>query len=468
MADLVDLPGWAHALRNGPRLGASVSMLADWAVSSPWTRASEKAKLALRDAVTNLLAVTVGGAAMTVQHALVDEWNPEPGGATLIGTGRTATVEVAAWLNAVNGVVLERDEGNRFAKGHPAVQTAPVILALAERGGISGPRLWNALLVGYEIAARFGRATSFSRDVHTHGTFGVPGAAAGCAVLFDADAGVVARAIEAGVSLPPATNWATVFDGSALRDQWVGAGNVTGLAAVRYASSQLPLGHDGGPARLGGTLGTIDTDCLVDGLGADLLVNMSYLKQYSSCAYTHSAADAAIALRSRLYSAGFNVDAIVEVDAEVTGTALALDDRRWTTRPGAYFSVPFAVASSLVYGDVGVNRSAVPAAAELAELAERVRVIPAGPDVPRRIPAARPARVTVRLVNGESFSETVEHPQGDVMFTPFTSELFEKVLAEALTPASLAPEALHAAVASFDLEAPDAVHRGLHFLTPTG
>ncbi len=461
MAEATDLRAWAQSLRDEPRLGGALLELADWAVSDPWLRASEGAKRALRNAITNLLAVTAGAAAVPDQQAFLAAWDPEPGAATIIGTGRTAPVEAASWINGVTAVFFERDEGNRYAKGHPGVQTAPAILALAERLDIAGERLWNALYVGYELATRFGRATAFHPDVHTHGTFGVAGAAAGCALLLDGDRDAVARAIEAAVSLPPATNWVTVLDGSALRDQWIGAGIVAGLAAARYGIAGLPVGRDGGTVRLGGRLGEIDPAILVDDLGGEGLVTRSYLKQYSSCAYTHSSADATILLRSRLAERGLDVDEVLGIDAEVTGLAAALDAPDWESRPAAYFSVPFAVASALLHGDVRIDRATVPADPALAGLAQRVTVIAADGVIPSPVPDSRPARVTLRLADGSTLTETVVHPAGDATDTPFSGERLEAILAEELAPAGLDVDAVHRAVAGLDHDEPGAVHAAL-------
>ncbi|HEY0247127.1 MAG TPA: MmgE/PrpD family protein [Gryllotalpicola sp.] len=463
-----DLRAWAQSLRDGPRLGAAVTALADWASSDPWSCASENARGALRNAITNLLAVTAGAAAMPEQQAFLDAWDPEPGAAVVIGTGRSVPVEAAAWINGVNAVFFERDEGNRYAKGHPAVQTAPAILAVAERLGISGEPLWNALYVGYELATRFGRATAFHPDVHTHGTFGVPGAAAGCALLLGGDRDAVARAIEAAVALPPATDWATVLDGSALRDQWVGAGLVAGLAAARYGIAGLPVGRDGGTIRFGGRLGEIAPAVLVDDLGGEGLVTRSYLKQYSSCAYTHSSADAAILLRAELAERGLGADDVLGIEAEVTGLAAALDDRTWDSRPAAYFSVPFAVASALLYGDVRIDRAAVPAEPALTALAQRVTVIAADGTIPSPIPNARPARLTLRLSDGSTLVTTVAHPKGDALDTPFSREHFETILAEALAPAGLGAVAAHHAVAGLERSEPGAAHVALLGLAAAG
>ncbi|EHK80314.1 MmgE/PrpD, partial [Saccharomonospora azurea SZMC 14600] len=76
-----------------------------------------------------------------------------PGPAPLVGAGRHTTVDAAAWLNATALVALELDEGNKYAKGHPAAHGFPAVLALADTRDSSGAETAAALLAAYEVAA---------------------------------------------------------------------------------------------------------------------------------------------------------------------------------------------------------------------------------------------------------------------------------------------------------------------------
>jgi 2-methylcitrate dehydratase PrpD len=440
--------------------------LGEWAASAPYSRTSPHEQAALRRAIGNLLAVTAGGAALPELVRLRAVWASSPGPATVIGTDEKVNVEAAVWLNGVAAVSTERDEGNRFSKGHPAAQTAPAVLALAQSLGVSGPTLWNALFVAYEIAARVGRATRFHPDVHTHGPLGAPGAAAGCAILLGADAAGISRAIDAGAAMAPATSWAAVFGGSAVRDQWVGETALAGLAAARYAAAGLPGSAGGFDGAFSNTLGTIDLDRLISGLGSETLVTSSYLKQHSSCAYTHGAADAALDVRRQLEEDGRGADDITLVLVDGTASAAALPATSWHSRHGAYFSVPFAVSSALLYGDVAADRARTPAEPAQAQLATRVSVRDATDELRPDTPTSRPARVTVTLDDGTQFSAAVRHPAGDAVETPFSPERLEELLDEALSPLGRHAADVHAALADLDGSAPGALGSAFAHLTP--
>jgi 2-methylcitrate dehydratase PrpD len=411
---------------------AALDALGAWAEQFCLDQLSPAARSALDDLLANMLAVTVGGAATAEQVALVAAWDPEPGAATLWGTDRTATAEVAAWLNGVAAVSMERDSGNRLTRGHPAAQVFPAVIALAERLGSSSALTLTALAVGHEVAARFGRATAFAPTVHSHGTFGVPGAAAGCAILLGLDAAGISQAIDAGCALPIATSWGPVLAGSAIRDQWIGAGNAAGIAAARYAASGRSEQIGGTLPAFGGILGAVDIHLLVDGLGDHTLLEHGYLKKHSSCAYTHSPIDAALDARRQLAELQVDVGEISSVEVATTAAGAALDSTTWTTRHGAYFSVPFAVASALTHGDVSYARSAPDLADELYDLAARINVIDGADVLTPEGPTHRPARVTLGLNDGRIVTAAVPHARGDIDLSPFDWDEQQELLGDAL------------------------------------
>ena len=70
------------------------------------------------------------------------------GDSPVIGLSPAARPGTAAFLNGTAGTMLELDEGNQYARGHPAIHVVPALLA-APRG--DGAALLTALALGYEI-----------------------------------------------------------------------------------------------------------------------------------------------------------------------------------------------------------------------------------------------------------------------------------------------------------------------------
>jgi 2-methylcitrate dehydratase PrpD len=391
--------------------------LGEWAAAVQWADVPDDARDRMSLILLDSLGVTVLGARQPEQRALVEAWRPAPGPAPLMGGGRSTTVEAAAWLNASALVRLELDEGHKYAKGHPGAHALPAVLALAAELGSSGPETAAALIVAYEVAARFGRATSLRAGAHPHGSWGVAGAAAGCARLLGLPAARVAAAVDTGAGMPVAGHFASALDGNPVRDAWMSASNLSGLAAARMAAAGIARNTGTAATSLGELLGTFDPAALTTELGDRWDVRNGYFKRHASCSFTHPVADAVLELRPTLPADPADVDDIL-VETHSLGAGLAR--QTWDSRLGALFSTPFVVAAALVHGHVRPEASADEARGDsrVQTLARRVRVV-AAPDLDARLPAERAARVTVRAA-GRDLSLEVPNPVGDAAHHPLT------------------------------------------------
>ena len=130
-----------------------------------------------KEIIADTLAVIAAGSQESEIVSLVSRLACSNGPGTLIGTGRKTETATAALINGTAGTFLELDEGNQFARGHPAIHIVPAALALAEQEGLSGRDLINSVALGYEIAARIGIACKLRPSMHPHGTWGTVGAA---------------------------------------------------------------------------------------------------------------------------------------------------------------------------------------------------------------------------------------------------------------------------------------------------
>jgi 2-methylcitrate dehydratase PrpD len=420
---------------SGPTRNA-VRQLGAWVADLRWEDAPAAARDRLRLVLLDSLGVMVVGARQPEQRALVTAWRPPAGPAPLVGGGRLTTVEAAAWLNATALVRLELDEGHKYAKGHPAAHGLPAVLALAADLGSPGRQTMAALLAGYEVAARFGRATALRPGMHPHGSWGVAGAAAGCARLLGLPAEGVAAAIDAGAGLAVAGHFATALDGNPVRDAWLGASNVSGLAAARMASAGIAR-NTGTPAlSLGDVLGSFDPAALTAELGERWDVALGYFKRHASCSFTHPAADAALLIRADLPPRG--IDEIEEILVETHRLAAGLARTTWDHRLGALFSTPFVVACALVHGAVGPDVSADGRRDDpgVNALAAKVTVRVAA-DLDARLPDERAARVTVRIRGAAPRLVEVPNPVGDAAHHPMGEADLIALLGELLDAAAV-------------------------------
>ena len=367
----------------------------------------------------DVVGVTALGAGQPEQRALRGQWRAGPGPAPSFGAGRLVPVDAAAWLNATALVSLELDEGNKYAKGHPAAHGFPAVLALAAELDSSGPDTAAALLAAYETAARFGRATRLRAGAHPHGSWGVPGAAAGCARLLGLGPEATAAAIDTGAGLPVAGHFASATDGNPVRDAWMGAANMSGLVAARMAAAGSARNTGTAALSLGSLLGGFDPAELTDELDTRWDITRGYFKRHAACSFTHPAADAVLALRSAAGAERFTEPLIADVLVQTHELGAGLSKQDWDSRLGAMFSTPFVVATAALTGAVP------PGAADPTGLAdERVRALAgrvrlaAADDLTARLPDERAARVTVRFADGTEATREVPNPVGDADHHP--------------------------------------------------
>lgn len=416
---------------------AEVAALGEWAARLRWEAVPGRVREQLATVLFDVLAANIAGADTAGQHSIRAVWHYPPGHSPIVLAGNAAAgsrlvtdAVTAAFLNGQATVCLELDEGNKYAKGHPAAHCFPAIVALAAEYDVTGPELARALLTGYEIAARFGNATSLHAGAHPHGNWGVAGAAAGCAQILGLDGDRTAAAIDAGSGLPIAGHFNSALDGNSVRDSWVGVANQSGIAAARLAAAGAASNTGTAAHALGHLLGTFDPTALRAGLEdpdtstGDYFITCNYFKRHAACSYTHPVADAAIELRNTCFDSSISPETIehqitdVRVDTHVL--AAPLHRTTWHNSLSAMFSVPFVAAASLLDGKVSPRTTGAPPESIplLTKLARRVRVHEDN-EFTQLLPGQRGARVTLVFTDGHRYSTDVPNPIGDTDFAPF-------------------------------------------------
>lgn len=419
--------------------------LAGWAADLTWDDVPEDVRERLRLILLDTFGVTLLGARLPERAALVEAWALADGPVPVLGAGVDTTPEAAAWLNATALVSLEMDEGNKYAAGHPAAHGFPAVLALAAALDADGPTTAAALLVAYEVASRYGRASRGIPGLHPHGNWGITGAAAGCARLLRLDAATLAAAVDTASGMPIAGHFSAAIDGNPVRNEWMGAGNVAGLAAARLAKAGMAHATGIAARSLGDLLGSFDPAALTEELGERWDIRLGYFKRHASCAFTHPSADAALVLREQLAAEGLSAADVVSAQVTTYSMAAALDRRQWHNRLAAMFSIPYVVTTALLHGRVAPDGYAASREEAFRALAERVEV-GAAPAFDARLPDARGAAVELRLADGRTLRHEVANPIGDVATEPFDHERTVALLLDLLGDA----EALDRVVAAAD------------------
>jgi len=391
-------------------LGRWTAFAADLRFSDLPEAAVDRARLVLLDS----LGVIAAGMREPECRALAERLAARrTGPAPAIGSGLTLDPRDAALVNGAAGTTLELDEGNQYARGHPAIHVVPAALAAAQETKASGADLIAALVLGYEIGARIGIASKLRVTMHPHGTWGTVGAALAVAKLHRADAATIGRAIGLASSLGLSTSRRTMLEGATVRNVYAGLSNQLGLTAWDLAESGFLPERDGIGTVYGGILADdFSADAMVEELGTRWEIARNYFKRHAACRYTHGALDALAQIRAE--SGPIDPDSVRSVEVATYVWAAQLDHPAPETMLAAKFSLPFALAAALVRGEANTDafRDEARADRRILSLARRV-MVREDPAMTAQLPSLRPATVTLTLADGRKLSAKALTNRGD-------------------------------------------------------
>lgn len=364
--------------------------------------------------IYDTFGVMIAGTDTTEVRALAGQ-HTEIGGAPLVGLGVSTTSNASCWVNGAAVCALELDEGSKYARGHPAAHVLPAALAC---GAAHDGHTWlSAVLAGYEVAARFGRATRLHSGVHPHGTWGGAGAATVSARLGSLEADGIASAIDIATGMTLAPHFESALAGDPVRSLWVGAANAAGLEAARLAASGRTAVSGIAARTYGELIGTLDPEPLGVPFEDRFEIMLNYFKRHAACAYTHPAVDAVLAMLDEM---PMPIDEVDSVNVETFTIASSLDRIEWPTRLASMFSIPFVVAVAMSEGEFNPSGSDEVHRTDprIKSLARRTTVT-ASEEFEARLPDRRGARVSVIMRDGSRREAVVEQPVGDAAGATF-------------------------------------------------
>jgi 2-methylcitrate dehydratase PrpD len=309
----------------------------------------------VRQSLKDTLAVTLAGASEALPQQLCADALREDAGcgpASIIGSGKRLGLRQAALVNGAAAHALDFDDVNLSINGHPSAVIWPAVLAVAQARDSSGEQAFMAFLSGYEFACRVGRVVEpghYDRGYHATSSVGVLGATLACARLMQFTQDQALHAV--GIAATMASGLKAMF-GTPCKPLHAGLAARNAVEAVLWAQQGLTsrpdiLECERGFAR------TLSPDFRVqDALDEPdrMWIRENLFKYHAACYGTHSAIEAALALRRR----GIRVDDIhricIRVE-KVADTTCNIADPRTPTE--AKFSLRLAVAMALLGLDTG-------------------------------------------------------------------------------------------------------------------
>ena len=403
----------------------------------------ERAKVILLDVVGCALSALPLPLAQAQMRIALTAFGGSSDEATLIGSGRRASIGAAAYGNASVATSLDQSDGYFGGAAYlwGGTLTVPAALAVGEEREVEGDRLLAAIVAGYEVGARLSDSFVFERSedaVLAENVGGVIAAAVSVAKVLDLDSVQMLSAIGmASLLTPAATLRGYIGPGTQpVRDikQALGWRCLGGVVAAQAATSGLQmtqpvnaLDGDSGFWSMFQSTG-IDESRLFDGFGDQFRILDTHTKRYPGGGMSHGAIELVRSLLS-----GFDMGEIERIDILLDaflGAGVGSQTPKGVV--DGQFSVPHQVAAAL---------AGLPSAADwyldstfdeasIRELARRVFVIPDE----ECTDAYRNRRVfmtkaRIRLVSGETLEGTVESPR-----KLHTDDEFEKKFLTSATP----------------------------------
>ncbi len=347
-----------------------------------------------------------------------------PGARGVLGMAHRLPLRDAAMVNGMLMHGLDYDDTHAAGVLHLTVSTFPAALATAAHVGASGAQLLGAYIIGVEAGARVASVVKGGlHQVGFHPT-GVVGAFAASLVagrLMNLSCTHLAGAQGIALSLASG-NLQFIEDGSWTKRIHPGWAAACGITAAALAADDIPAPRAAYEGRFGlyrshlppMELAACDMSLATAGLGSVWEIDNVAVKPFPACHFVHACAEAAIALRE----AGVDPRRVRSIRALVPeGTVKAVCEplaakRRPKNDYDAKFSIPYAVASALARGRLGLAEL-LPAALVEPEIERLMDKVDYAIDPASTFPKHYTGEVIVTLDDGHTLNHRVAINRGN-------------------------------------------------------
>ncbi|MDA4116949.1 MAG: MmgE/PrpD family protein [Thaumarchaeota archaeon] len=354
--------------------------------------------------------------------------------ATVIGTGKKTTVDMATFVNGA--MIRYFDFNDTYLSKEPAHPSDNIsaVLATAEAEGRSGRDMLLAMTLAYEIQCRLCDAASLRHRGWDHVCYGLVSSALAAGKLMRLSKDELTQAVNISLNSHLAMRQVRAGELS----EWKGF-SFANAARNAVFSALLAREGIGGPSPIfEGEMGffrqvsgpfELDTQRF-GGRDGTFKLEETFVKFFPAEYHSQSAIWAALDLRRSIGGDPRKEIASVEVDTHEAGyTILGKDPEKWSpgTRETADHSLPYIVGLALLEGRIDMGTYA-PRKIRDPEIREFVKKVIVGEDealtaiYPHRISN----RITVRLGDGRVLSKQVDLPKGHPGNPMTTSEIEQK------------------------------------------
>jgi 2-methylcitrate dehydratase PrpD len=394
---------------------------------------AQRAKQRVLDTLGCLVAGYHAGISDAIRsYVLAQGGKPE---ATLLPGGEKTTAALVGLAHATYIYGLELSDAAPRATAHPGCEIVSIALAAAERSGLGGAAILPAVVAGYEIEIRIGRALhphAFYRGWSTIGLLGAIGPAVTAGHIIGLDAEGIDNAIGNSLNLAPCATGRVSQGGSV---KWMIGGHAcaTGLLAAEMASRGIKGLRD----IAGGWLDVISDENhperLTEGIAVDgtfekwELLSGIVTKYYATVGPLAAPLEAAFRL---IREHDIHADDIEEIHVDCMRRTAIFNNPHPQTDHTARASLPYCLAVAVCTRDPGqllgpAYRPEALRDEKVWAVSEKVRITE-NETYERLYPVRSLARVTMRLRSGVAHSLEIDRSEISRYLTPTDADIEEK------------------------------------------
>jgi 2-methylcitrate dehydratase PrpD len=333
--------------------------------------------------------------------------------ASIAGVSFQSSLADAAFVNAVMGHGLVREDMHSASISHLGVVVLPTLLALSQHKRVSGREFMTAVVIGYEVGAQIGRAlmdAKIARIYRPTGITGPIGAAAAGARLLGLGVDQTTHAIALAANTVAGFNqWGHTGGSEMYFHVGVAARNAVSSVLLAQAGAFASPSVLDGEAGLFASHGKQEQASHVKMFGGSPEILAVYHKPVPACNFAQTASQAAIEIAR---TAGFISENIAAIRISVPSAG--------ANYPGCNFlgpfdhvlqakmSIQFNVAAALLLGNVtedNFERLQDPRLHRLLEITS----LEIDPLMTKAYPARQGGGVQVVLADGTEFQQRLDN-----------------------------------------------------------
>ena len=354
----------------------------------------------------------------------------------IIGTKERAPYLYAALANGTSSHAIEMDDVNNEASLHPGVVIFPSALATCEMAGATGKSFIEAVVLGYEVMIRLGKAlgpeNSYRRGFHPTATCGTFGSSVAASKIMGLKEEKMTSAMGIAGS-QAAGSMEYLAQGAWTKRFHAGWAAHSGMIAAHLARkgfrgpTSIIEGRDG---FLHAYSNGADSSKVLEGIGSGFEILHTSVKPHACCRYMQPPIDAILKIVKENDLPAEKVEK-VKVGVLSAGARLIAEplEEKYTPQSivDAQFSMPFGAAVAILYRKAGLGefRLSKIRSEEVKRMMRRVECV-TDPDLEKTFPKQWCATAEIFTKDEQRYFAKVEYCKGDPENPLSWDELIEK------------------------------------------